>query len=71
VATLPKLTVVLGVTPRSGRAAALAVPEHVLSLPLWSTAVTRAKYVALAVRPMRRLLICWPAAGADVDEATA
>src|SRR5262245_24421359 len=39
----PKLTVVVGVTVTSALATPLAVPEHALSLPLRSTAVTRAK----------------------------
>ena len=38
--TLPKFTVVAGVTPISTWATALAVAEHALSLPAVSTAVT-------------------------------
>jgi len=41
VVTLPKLVVVAGVTLKSGWATPLAEPEHALSLPAVSTAVTR------------------------------
>ena len=68
---MPKLTVVVGVTVMSVRATPLAVPEHALSLPFRSTAVTRAKYVVLAASPVRRLVICCPAAGDAVDDDTA
>ena len=51
-AMLPKLMAAVGVTPRSARATPLAAGEHVLSLPDVSTAVTRAKYVVDAVRPV-------------------
>jgi len=40
---LPKLVVADGATVKSGCATPLAELEHVLSLPLLSTAVTRAK----------------------------
>ena len=55
IATLPKLVVVEGVTLKSGWATPLAEPEHALSFPEVSTAVTRAKYVVPAVRPDTRL----------------
>jgi hypothetical protein len=38
--TLPKATVVVGVTAKSGFAVALATAEHVLALPAESTATT-------------------------------
>jgi hypothetical protein len=41
--TLPKLVVTDGVTLKSGCATPLAELEHGLSLPVMSTAVTRAK----------------------------
>jgi hypothetical protein len=43
VATLPKLVAVVGVTPKSPRATALAAAEHALSFPEESTAVIRLK----------------------------
>jgi hypothetical protein len=52
VATLPKLTAAVGVTSIEERATALDAGVHALSLPDVSTAVTRAKYVADAVRPV-------------------
>jgi hypothetical protein len=54
-ATLPKLVVVEGVTLRSGWATPLAEPEHALSFPELSTAVTRAKYVVPAASAVTRL----------------
>ncbi len=54
IGTLPKV-VVGGVTPKSEWATPLAVPEHALSLPEVSTAVTRAKYIVPAVSALIRL----------------
>jgi hypothetical protein len=42
-ATLPKLVVAVGVTLKSTWATPVAEDEHVLSLPVLSTAVTRTK----------------------------
>jgi uncharacterized membrane protein len=43
VVTLPKLVALVGVTPKSPRATALAAAEHTLSFPEASTAVMRVK----------------------------
>jgi hypothetical protein len=43
IATLPKVVVPDGVTLKSGSATPVAVPEHALSFPDVSTAVTRMK----------------------------
>jgi hypothetical protein len=69
IGTLPKL-VVEGVTRKSGWATPLAAPEHALSLPELSTAVTRAKYVVPGVSAVTRLDMVWPLAGALVGEGT-
>ena len=69
-ATLPKLVVVAGVTVKSGWATPLAEPEHALSFPDVSTAVTRAKYVAPALRDVTTLDRVCPLVGDVVDDAT-
>jgi hypothetical protein len=68
--TLPKLVVADGVTLKSGCATPLAEPEHRLSLPLMSTAVTRAKYVVPALRAVTRVETVCPDAGALVGDDT-
>jgi hypothetical protein len=70
VVTLPKVTAVDGVTPKSTSATPLAALEQALSFPARSTAVTRAKYVVFAVRPTIRWLTVVPAAGARAGEDT-
>jgi len=55
IVTLPKLVAVEGVTLKSGWATPLVDPEHALSFPEVSTAVTRTKYVVAAARPVTRL----------------
>ena|SRR6185436_16284582 len=69
-ATLPKLVVAEGVTPKSAWATPLAVAEQALSLPEASTAVTRAKYGVPAASAVTRLDTVCPLAGADVGDAT-
>jgi hypothetical protein len=68
--TLPKLVVLEGVTLKSGWATPLADPEHALSFPEVSTAVTRAKYVVPAVSAVTSLDTLWPLVGLDVGDAT-
>ena len=68
--TLPKAVVPVGVTVKSTCATPLATPEHVLSLPDVSTAVTATLYVVPVVRPVKRKLTVWFAEGAEVDVAT-
>src|SRR5262245_66077512 len=68
--TLPKFTVPLGLTSKAARAAALAVGEQALSLPLVSIAVTATKYVVPATSPLSRRLTVWLDAGLDVGDAT-
>jgi hypothetical protein len=67
---LPKLVVAEGVTPKSVWAAPLAEPEHALSFPAPSTAVTRAKYVVPAPRSVMRAVTVCPAGGVAVDDDT-
>jgi hypothetical protein len=54
--TLPNAVVPVGVTAISTCATAEATPEHVLSLPLVSTAVTATLYVEPVVSPVSRKL---------------
>jgi hypothetical protein len=54
--TLPNAVVPVGVTVISTCATAEATPEHVLSLPLVSTAVTATLYVEPVVSPVSRKL---------------
>jgi hypothetical protein len=68
--TVPKLVAVEGVTVKSGCATVLAALEHALSLPLVSTAVTRAKYVVPPLSAVTRVVTVWPDAGLEVDEGT-
>ena len=70
VVTLPKVVVVAGVTVKSGCATPLTVPEHVLSVPDVSTAVTRAKYAVPALRAVTPLEIVCPLGGAVVGDDT-
>jgi hypothetical protein len=70
VVTLPKFVVAVGVTVKSGCAIPLAVPEHVLSFPEVSTAVTRTKYVVPALRAVTPLEMICPVGGVVVDEGT-
>jgi len=68
--TLPKFTVPLGLTSKPARAAALAVGEHALSLPLVSIAVTATEYVVPVTSPLSRKLTVWLDAGLNVGDAT-
>ena len=70
-ATLPKLVVADGATSKVGCATPLAELEHALSLPLMSTAVTRAKYVVPALRAVTRVENVCPDAGVVVGDDTA
>jgi hypothetical protein len=70
-ATLPKLVVVDGVTLKSGSATPLAEPEHALSLPSVSTAVTRATYVVPAVSAVMVVDTASPGSGVVVGDGTA
>src|SRR5262245_11203166 len=68
--TLPKATVVVGVTVKSGFAVALATAEHVLALPAESTATTETLWTVLLIRPMSRALTVSPAGGVGLEEGT-
>ena len=70
IVTLPKLTLVVGVTAKSTCATALAAGEHALSIPPVSTAVTDTLYRVPVVRPVSRNPTCWLGGGAEVDVAT-
>src|SRR6266850_3310644 len=67
---LPKLVVAEGVTVKSGWATPLVTPEHGLSRPPVSTAVTRRRYVAPALRLVTRLATVCPGAGDVVGDGT-
>jgi hypothetical protein len=69
IVTLPKLTVVTGVTVKPACATALAAGEHALSIPVVSTAVTDTLYRVPVVRPVSRNATRWLADGAVVDVA--
>jgi hypothetical protein len=70
IVTLPKLTLVVGVTAKSTCATALAAGEHALSTPPVSTAVTDTLYRVPVVRPVSRNPTCWLGGGDEVDVAT-
>jgi hypothetical protein len=67
IVTLPKLTVVVGVTVKPACATALAAGEQALSIPVVSTAVTDTLYRVPVVRPVNRNATRWLADGAVVD----
>jgi hypothetical protein len=67
IVTLPKLTVVVGVTVKPACATALAAGEHPLSMPPVSTAVTDTLYRVPVVRPLSRNATRWLADGVVVD----
>jgi hypothetical protein len=69
-ATAPKAVEADGVTVKSAWATPLAAVEHALSLPLTSTAVTRAKYVVPAPRAVTLAETVSPDRGAVVDDDT-
>jgi len=70
VVRLPKFVVVDGVTLKSGLGTPLAAPEHALSLPAVSIAVTRAKYVLPAVRVVIPVETVCPLVGVLVGDDT-
>jgi hypothetical protein len=67
IVTLPKLTVVVGVTVKPACATALAAGEHALSMPPVSTAVTDTLYRVPVARPLSRNATRWLADGVVVD----
>ena len=70
IVTLPKPTLVVGVTAKSTCATALADGEHALSIPPVSTAVIDTLYWVPLVRPVSRNVTCWLGGGDEVDVAT-